>query len=416
MIKKLKIKFILISLFSVLFVLVATIASINIYNFVKVENEASNALDYILLQGTKDEPIPDQEPRYLAYNSSASIEVPPEPRKEERMRENNYFVVVFSSSTGEIVDFNFRHTFTISENDGKAMATSIYNGASYSGANEYYRYKKAVRNDNTTIVGVIDIKEKLNTAQSFLIASSIVSSIAYLVLAAIILIVSRFVFKTSEASYKKQKMFITNASHELKTPLTIISTDLDIIELDYGKSEWSESIRDQISRLTTMTNQLVTLSKLEEDNLNNFPFEEFSLSTILKETIETYKTTYEKEGYTFNYDLEENVLIKGNKYLINEMLFILFDNAYKYTTGDKNIHVVLKKNKKDRATLIFENNIEKDAKIDLNLIFERFYRASDAKKEGSGIGLSILKEITDLHKAKVNTSIHDNYLRFEIIF
>ena len=331
------------------------------------------------------------------------------------MRENNYFVVVFSSSTGEIIDFNFKHTFTISENDGKAMATSIYNGSSFSGSSGYYRYKKAVRNDDTTIVAVIDIKVKLNTVHSFLVASSVVSSIAYLVLAVIILVVSRFVFRTSEASYKKQKMFITNASHELKTPLTIISTDLDIIELDHGKSEWSESIRDQIKRLTTMTNQLVTLSKLEEDNLNNFPFEEFNVSSLVNETIETYKTTYEKEGYKFAYNVEGNVSIKGNKYLINELLFILFDNAYKYTSGEKNIHVYLKKNKKDGALLIFENNIEKDAKIDLNLIFERFYRSSDNKKEGSGIGLSIAKEIIDLHKGKVDVSIKDDYLRFEII-
>ena len=103
-------------------------------------------------------------------------------------------------------------------------------------------------------------------------------------------------------SYKKQKAFITNASHELKTPLTIISTDLELVEMDNGKSEWTESIHDQVMRLNTMTKQLVTLSRLDEGNASNYPFAEFSLSKLASESVDSFAPTFKSKQLSFNSD------------------------------------------------------------------------------------------------------------------
>ena len=127
-----------------------------------------------------------------------------------------------------------------------------------------------------TYVAFLDTSERTHAFNNFFMSSMIIAGISYTVLAILMILSSKLVFRTTEESYKKQKAFITNASHELKTPLTIISTDLELVEMDHGKSEWTESIHDQVIRLNTMTKQLVTLSKLDEGNSNNYPFAEFT--------------------------------------------------------------------------------------------------------------------------------------------
>ena len=185
--------------------------------------------------------------------------------------------------------------------------------------------------------------------------------------------------------------------------------------MDTGKNEWSESMHDQVNRLTTMTNQLVILSKLDENNLQNYPFEDFSLSKVADEAIDAFLPTYQKNGLVFAKNIEENLGMHGNKYLINELFYIFLDNALKYTRPEGEVGVRVSRSNK-RITLVFYNDVIENHQIDTKLLFERFYRSpSTNKKEGSGIGLSIAKEIVDLHKGKISASIKDNRIIFAII-
>ena len=306
------------------------------------------------------------------------------------------------------------HVFSINEEDGKALATEIYNLGSYSGQVKDFQYSREKRKNNTYIA-FIDIHERMNNFYGFLRSSIGVSVISYSVLAALIVMASFFVFRTSEESYRKQKAFITNASHELKTPLTIISTDLEIIEMDNGKNEWTESIHDQVNRLSSMTNQLVILSKLDENDLKNYPFEDFSLTKLANECVEAFLPTYQKNNYHFAKNIEDNLGMHGNRYLINELFYIFFDNALKYTKKDGEIGIRVNKGSK-KATIVFYNDVPENHQIDTNLLFERFYRSPNSnKKEGSGIGLSIAKEIVELHKGKITAQIKDNKIIFTVI-
>lgn len=399
MIKKLRRKFILISALSVFFVLFITIGSINISNYVVIENNAKNSLTEIINKGPK----PDEGPGG-----------PSSGRND--LRQEHYFIVSFNED-GSIKETDNRQMFLFTKEECEQLALKVYNNELKGGKYNNLRYLKSLKDDGTTFVGFIDIKERLDSFNNFLLVSSLVSIGAYIALIGLIILASKIAFKSSEEAYKKQKRFITNASHELKTPLTVISADLDLIEMDNGKSEWSESIRDQLNRLTDMTNQLVTLSKLEEDDPSRFPFNDFSLSELCQKISESFAPSFKKEDIKFAYNFAPNITMFANKNLIDELIHIFLDNSLKYTSGEnRSSYFVISENNKGKIEMRFSNTIDKNDEVDIKQIMERFYRSPSNKKEGSGVGLSIAQEIINLHKGKINIDKNNSVISFVITF
>lgn len=408
MIKKLRRKFILISALSVLFVLSVTIGAINISNFVGAENESKSALTEIINAGPQKNVEPNEQ------NSLNNLD--PQPAPPERMLRENYFLITFNLD-GTYKDIDVRQMHALTEEGCKNLALLVYYDQLTGGKYGDYRFMKSLDYTGVTSVAFVDMKVKLESANSFLLVSSLVSLGAYLVLIALIIVASKIVFKSSEEAYKKQKRFITNASHELKTPITVISADLDLIEMDSGKTEWSESIRDQLARLTNMTNQLVTLSKLEEDDPSRFPFSDFSVNEVCKKNAESFVALFKKEGIKFSYNFTGNLTMFGNKNLIDELVNIFLENSLKYTGGDnKSSYFTVSENNKGKIEFRFSNTISKDEEVDIKQIMERFYRSPSTKKEGSGVGLSIAQEIINLHKGKIAIDKNNNAISFTISF
>lgn len=404
MIKKLRIRFIIVSMLSVLFVLTCTIGAINIYNIVTLKQGINYSLDTIVEKGLYD--FPPEEPKEPIDDGPLG----PEPD----FRGENYFVVTFLED-GSIDQYNFHHIFFISEEEGKRIATEIYNSNVESGRIDKLFYKRALK-DNVTYIACLDAKESLDYFYSFLNSSIVISAISYAVIFVLIFFSSKLVFRVSEESYRKQKEFVTNASHELKTPLTIISTDVDIIEMDEGKTEWTSSIKDQVERLTKMTNQLVTLSKLEEPDISKYPFETISLSLTLNECVDAFAPSFKKSKLELETDIAEDININANKSLLEELLSIFMDNALKYASKDGKVGVVLNKDKKNKVNLLFYNNIDSNTELNVDSLFDRFYRSSNTKKNGSGIGLSIAKEIINLFHATIKVNKDNNKITFLITF
>ena len=396
MIKKLRVKFILVSLLSILFVLSITIASINIYNYSKMIRDIDRSMTQIVNRESGDAMMGGMQPPM-----------------DNIMRE--HYILVSYNEDGSVNRSDLNHIFFLSNEEALNLANSIYSGSSDTGKTNNLYYKKIEKN-NITYVVLIDAKDRTQSINDFLVSSILISSISYLVIALLIILSSKVVFRVSEESYKKQKTFITNASHELKTPLTIISTDLEIIEMDSGKNEWTLSIKDQVNRLTTMTNQLVILSRLDEGELSKYPFEVFSLSDSANECIESFIPTFKKENINLTYDIKDDININANKYLIDELFYIFMDNARKYTKNNGSANVSIYKDNKNKTIISFSNDINEDDDVDEKLLFERFYRSSSTKKEGSGIGLSIAKEIINLHKGNVKAIKENNILKFIISF
>ena len=387
---------------SVFIVLVITFSAINISNYITVENDASNAVSEVIRQGTDD--IVD----------GGGPDGGPENKVE--LREVHYFIVSFNEN-GSINKANTRHMFILSETECKELATKVFINQISGGKYDSLRYNKAKKDDGLTYVAFVDVKERLDSANKYLLISSLIALGALAAFSGLVFLGTNIAFKPTEEAYKNQKRFITNASHKLKTPLTIISTDLDLIEMDNGKNEWSESIRDQINRLNEMTNQLVTLSKLEEEDKSRFPFADFSINEVCNKAIEAFSSSFKKEDIKFSYNITGNITMYGNKYLIDELIYIFLDNSLKYTGGDmKSTYFVVSKTSKDRIEFRFSNTIDKNDEVDIKQIMDRFYRSPSNKKEGSGVGLSIAKEIISLHKGTIKVDKNTNSLTFIITF
>ncbi|WP_455190480.1 sensor histidine kinase [Eubacterium ramulus] len=162
---------------------------------------------------------------------------------------------VKACDTGKIV--------SIDEDAAEEYATEVYGSGKTKGFSGIYRYLVTDTEDGTMII-FVDCRQEISTVKNFAKNSFGISTIGLAAVFVLVVFFSKLVFRPVAESYKKQKQFITDASHELKTPLTIIDANTEILEMDHGESQWTKSIHNQVLRLTSMTQQLINLSKLDE--------------------------------------------------------------------------------------------------------------------------------------------------------
>ena len=226
--------------------------------------------------------------------------------------------------------------------------------------------------------------------------------------------------KSFEENYQelkeKQKQFITNASHELKTPLAVITADIDVLEMSVGEeNEWLQSIKSQTNRLNTLIKSLLNLANVEEGK-NKLEITEFSITDIVSEEIKDFKSLLQDKKIEF--DNTKNILINADINMIKQVIVILIDNAIKYTPDNGTIKIDVEKQGK-KTKLEVCNTCENIKNINVNRVFDRFYRddkSRNKKKEGYGIGLSIAKSIVDVHRGKISAYINeDDMICFKII-
>lgn len=224
----------------------------------------------------------------------------------------------------------------------------------------------------------------------------------------LVVIFSRLVFRPIAESYQKQKQFITDASHEIKTPLTIIDANVEVIEMMSGENKWTKSTKNQVKRLASLAGQLITLSKMDEGD-GAADKMKFSMTDAVIDTTSSFESVAETKGRKLVCDIEENLYFVGEEKRIREMFGIFLDNAVKYSTEGSEIHVSLER--KGRK-IIYQISNEADliAKGNQDVLFERFYR-SDASRNsatgGSGIGLSVAKAVAEAHHGKLTAESKD---------
>lgn len=221
-----------------------------------------------------------------------------------------------------------------------------------------------------------------------------------------ILLSARIVKPFSE-NYEKQKQFITDAGHELKTPLTIIDADAEILEMDIGENEWLRDIQAQTERLALLTNNLITLSRIEEQ-----PKTEkisFPISDIIEEGVEAFQTLARTHNLSLSAQIQPMLSMIGDEKSMRQLITIFLDNAIKYTNDGGCIEVTLKKQKNSIILSIF-NTTDYLPKEDLKHIFDRFYRADKSRNSstgGHGLGLSIAAASVSAHKGKISATTQD---------
>lgn len=354
---------------------------------------------------TKDDMTQPPDNHERKYGDRFSPETPFQTR---------YFSVLIENC--EITSYNLDNIAAVDEEEANTYASEIMKDGSYSGFTDIYRYKLVINDDGERII-FVDCRQELESFRNTLIYSVGVSLIGFLVVLMLVLFWSKKIFKPVAESYDKQKRFITDASHEIKTPLTIIDANTEVIEMVSGESEWTRNTRDQVKRLTALTNQMVALSRLDE---NPEPREkaEFNLSDVAYEVIDHFTSLSEVKGKRINADIQNGIIYIGDENSIRQLISILVDNAMKYAVSSEAIDITLKRDgRKVRFTL--GNLTEGMEEGDQRMLFERFYRPDSSRNSetgGSGIGLSLAKSIVESHKGKITAKCDRNgYITFQII-
>lgn len=229
-----------------------------------------------------------------------------------------------------------------------------------------------------------------------------------------IFLLSKKIVKPISESYEKQKQFVTDANHELKTPLTLILSNIEILESEVGKNEWLQDIRYESERMKLLVNQLVSLSRMDEDR-SDMDISEFNLTTAIKDTVSEFKSLAEEKDKSLNISVAENVEYIGNEGAVRKLMSILLDNAVKYCDAGGNIDVFLYK--KRNPVIIVENTYRDTANIEINKLFDRFYKGDKSRVyDGSfGIGLSIAQSIVQKHSGEITAYTKENKIGFKVI-
>ncbi len=266
-------------------------------------------------------------------------------------------------------------------------------------------YIRIVR-DADEILNVL--AENGGTFRSFLVTSCVMSFLGLAAVLLLLILLSGRIIKPVSESYEKQKRFITDAGHEIKTPLTIIDADADILEMEFGENEWIRDIQNQTSRLAALTGDLIRLSRMEESS-DQFRMIRFPLSDVAEETAQSFQALARTQNKTFRVSIQPMISVCGDEQALRRLISILLDNALKYS--NEGGMITLKLEKQGRTVkLSVANTAEHIEPEKLPYLFERFYRMDPSRNSGTGgygIGLSIARAVVTAHKGKINASSPD---------
>ena len=403
MIRDLRKKFILVAMLSTMLVLTAIMGVVNFSNYREMLDRAD---EMTALLEQNDGKFPE-EPSWHEQDDTETPPAKPENDEKDKSRfsvetpfETRYFTVTVDEN-GEVTDCDLDRIAAVDEETAEEYTQTAQQKNKTTGFQGIYRYRVTETEDGAKYV-FLDCCREISNFRTVLVTTISVSLLGLAAVFVLVVIFSRMVFRPVEESIQKQKRFITDASHELKTPLTIIDANIEVMEMESGESQWTKSTRKQIQRLSGLVQQLVTLSRLDEEKGLEEKCE-FNLSEAVSECVQPYESLAQTREKNLTLNIEEDITYTGDERSIRQLAGILMDNAVKYSSENGNITLTLKKKGK-KIFLEVYNDADDLPQGKLDVLFERFYRLDSSRNSGtggSGIGLSVAKAIVQAHKGKI---------------
>lgn len=390
---KLRKKFIYFSVGIIAIVLLSIMAFVNVTNFYNLKRSSDELLKTLVENN-------GVMPSFKLNDNS----------KEEKTvylkNFSNRFFTVKTDNKKNVITVNTDDVFFTSASEAVEYAKDVLSSGKSRGY--YGGFKYVVENtENGKLIAFVDVVKDFDVFYSNLGNSVVISFFVLGFVTFFSFVLSKKAVAPMVQAYEKQNAFITDASHELKTPLAIINTSTDVLEMESGESKWTGNIHKQVNRLNGLIGNLISLTKLEEsDDLDRL---EFSLSDTLDDCVmdvKDYALSLDKNIVT---DIEKDISFKGDEKLIRQVIGILLDNAIKYAREKSDINVKLTKQNK-KIVFTVENEADNLEIKNYNILFERFYRADssrNSKTGGYGIGLSIAQSIVLKHKGKISADSFD---------
>lgn len=403
MIKKLRWRFISAAMLAFFLVIALIAGLVNIFNYCVETQRLDRTIDSIV---TYDAYRPQfVGPDMRGPGPGMNGDNPPmEPFLALPDLEANYmtrFFIVAVSDDNSVLFASMDFVASVDESEAVDYTRSALAKNSDRGYIGGYRYAR-IDSDDATVVVFLNCENEIRSMNSILCMTLVISAAALLLVFILVMLLSKKAIQPIAQNIEIQKRFITDASHELKTPLTSISTSIDVIEMDHGKDEWTDNVRSQVSRMSGLVSELVALSKLDE--IKPVPDkEQFDLSGAVWETLEVFIPQAKARGKEIKTDIQENVSIIGEKVSIQQMLSVLIDNAIKYSDDGGKISFSMHKNK-NRTHIEVYNTCNYEKAPDVNRLFDRFYRPDESRNTttgGNGIGLAVAKAVAEAHGGKI---------------
>ena len=435
MIKKLKRRFIILAMVSLAVLLSVIVAGMNMINYSKVVSDADTKLEVleenagmIMLEnmmnpfGNFDEYYFDDDDGRAAFGHRG-------PGRHSMTRdeaEEARFFIVSADESGAVLQTYTDRIYAVDTDEAAKYAEKVLASGNESGFVGDFRYSVSESVSGNTVI-FLDCGRTLESFRAFLRASILMSVLGLLAVFFVILYFAGRIVRPVAESYEKQKRFITDAGHEIKTPLAIIKANIDLMDMELDseavdRDELRENlgdIDDQVDRLTGLTNDLVYLSRMEEAD-NSLVMTEVPLSDIVSETAESFVPLAEEKGKAIGTDIEPMISVQGSTKELEKLLSIIIENAIKYSIPPRRIDcgededgmpqppvisVVLRKEGRD-AVIEVSNETENELTNEqLSHVFERFYRMDSSRNSqtgGHGIGLSMANAIVNAHGGHIS--------------
>ena len=403
MFKSLRRKFITTAVGSVAVVIAILAIALNFINYYKLEERIHTTL----LDASKSQALikifaEDGDDLIITKNSSSTTDY-------------NGFSIAKVDDSGRIIKTYRDDTLIPNQDALQSKVIEALKEGKTSGFIGSYRFLKAETNVGSLIL-FLNCQRELDSQHSFeknslLISIGVIASVFVL-----IVLISKRVIAPIQETYIKQKQFITGASHELKTPLAIISSNADVLEMMNGDSKWTQNIHNQVDRLTSLVNSLVVFSRMEEKD--TVERTRFDLTNALESRIEDFNELANFQKKNIVTDIDPDLYYFGEEASIVQLMDILLENAIKYAPEDSSISVSLKKNRK--YAILKVSNKATVQKGDLSKVFERFYRLDESRNsaiKGYGIGLSMAQLIAEKHKETIRAyAPEDGIFKIEVRF
>ncbi len=397
MVKALKKKLILIAMLAMSLGILAFVLLINGWNYYNVCVHIDQWLD-VLEENDGELNIPSTDGNYPIFDKNQNTFT------KDMAREVVYFSVI-EHKDGR-VELNRSNMGMLTDAEIATVFESI-NKISDGGFTGDYKYR-CVDKVYGRLYLFVDCSREFDTYYAFCISTVILAAIGWVVVYVLVRIFAKVALHPVVESYEKQKSFITDASHEIKTPIAIIRANTEILEMEGGESEWTTGIINQTDRLRRLTERLVYLSRMEEGVLK-LRIEEFCLSDAVFDMAEPFEALAIANEKHFQLNIEGDVFVTADEESVKQLVSIFLDNAMKYSNDGGSIEVIVRSQGK-HAELIVKNTVDKIEKGKLDRLFDRFYRADssrNSKTGGYGIGLSVARAIVEANNGKVTAESKD---------
>lgn len=395
MIRKLKIKFIILAMTAVCLLLGIVVTGMNLINYSTVVAEADTTLE-LLSQNEGSFP--------MEFGGRAGLFR--EPMSQELPYESRYFSVLYAAD-GRVILTDTGKIASVDSQSAVEYAQKVMDKGGATGFIDDFRYRFCAEGSDTRVI-FLDCGRKLQSFHTFLYASIAMTMVGIVAVFFVIFFFAGRITAPIAQSYEKQKQFITNAGHELKTPLTIINANVDVLEMELGEdNECLEDIQQQTRRLTALTNDLVMLARMEEGT-SAMQMVDFPVSEVVSEAVMAFRTPAQTRQKVFIYNIQPDLSLYGDACAVEQLVNILMENALKYAPEGGVVRLDMVRMGKVIRLSVCNSTQTTIPAGQLDHVFERFYRpdvSRNSETGGHGIGLSVAQAIVAAHGGRIQATV-----------